>query len=300
MRKKESYTSLSLIDQCPYQYKLHYVDGIYKHQEAIALDIGNLCHKILELQRDPNSNITTEELLEILRNGYYDYPEKAEGTSNFERIDGILSIKEKYFEDYISTNAKSGLSYIDKMANFRDYIINYKPDNEWQTIAVEMPFSIEYRGFMLTGKIDRVDINMYGDYKVVDYKTANVAYDDKKLKTPLQMYIYALAIKEKYGKFPIEFEYDFVVLNQKAKAMSKGWENRGDRALNNLIDSREAYYAIKDFPPKPTPLCHWCPYVEKECEYYSLWTPDNKTFEVNKEYVPFSEQKSKKTEEFEW
>ena len=38
----------------------------------------------------------------------------------------------------------------------------------------------------------------------------------------------------------------------------------------------------------------------KECEYYSLWTPDNKTFETNKEYIPFTEQKSKKIEEFEW
>lgn len=291
MRKKESYTSLSLIDQCPYQYKLHYVDGIYKHQEAIALDIGNLCHKILELQRDPTSNTPIEKLLEILDNGYADSKEK---------INGTFKIKEKYFEDYITTNAKSGLNYVDKMSNFRDYIINYKPDDEWKTIAVEMPFSIEYRGFQLTGKIDRVDINSNGDYKVVDYKTANVVYEDKKLKTPLQMYIYALAIKEKYGKFPIEFEYDFVVLNQISKAMSKGWEKRGDRALNKLIDEREAYYTIKDFPPKPTPLCFWCPYIEKECEYYSLWKPDNKTFEVNKEYIPFSEQNSKKIEEFEW
>ena len=280
MRKKESYTSLSLIDQCPYQYKLHYVDGIYKHQEAIALDIGNLCHKILELQRDPTSNIPTEKLLDILNNGYVDENEKVQG--------GIFAIKEKYFEEYITTNAKSGLSYIDKMNNFRDYIVNYKPDNEWQTIAVEMPFSIEYRGFMLTGKIDRVDINMYGDYKVVDYKTANVVYEDKKLKTPLQMYIYALAIKEKFGKFPVEFEYDFVVLNQKAKAMSKGWESRGDRALNKLIDSKEAYYAIKDFPPKPTPLCYYCSYRGQECEYYSLWTPENKVYYNNKEYIPFA------------
>ena len=291
MRKKESYTSLSLIDQCPYQYRLHYVDGIYKHQEAIALDIGNLCHKVLELQRDPTSNTPTETLLDILHNGYYHYPEK---------IDGIFKIKEKYFEDYIATNAKSGLNYIDKMSNFRDYIINYKPDTEWTTIAVEMPFNIEYRGFMLTGKIDRIDINANGDYKVIDYKTANAIYDEKKLKTPLQMYIYALAIQQKYGKFPIEFEYDFVVLNQKCKAMSKGWENRGAKALDKLVTLRETYYTIKDFPPKPTPLCHWCPYVEQECEYYSLWRPDNKTFAVNKEYIPFRERGSKKTEEFEW
>ena len=291
MRKKESYTSLSLIDQCPYQYKLHYVDGIYKHQEAIALDVGNLCHKILELQRHPLSIATTEELLDILDNGYH---------SDDEKIEGIVSIKEKYFEEYINYNAKSGLNYVDKMDNFRNYIINYKPDEEWKTVAVELPFNIEYRGFILTGKIDRLDVNSNGDFKVVDYKTANVAYDEKKLKTPLQMYIYALAIKEKYGKFPIEFEYDFVVLNQISKAMSKGWEMRGDRALNKLVDEKELYYNMKDFPPKPTPLCHWCPYVEAECEYYSLWKPDNKTFEVNKKYIPFSERNSCKAIDFEW
>ena len=291
MRKKESYTSLSLIDQCPYQYKLHYVDGIYKQQDAIALDIGNLCHKILELQRDPNSNTTMENLLDILQNGYH---------YDKEHINGIIQIKDKFFEEYIAINEKSGLNYNDKIDNFKNYLMEYEPDPEWKTIAVEFPFSIDYRGFKLTGKIDRIDMNSKGEYKVVDYKTANTVYEDKKLKTPLQMYIYALAIKETYGTYPVEFEYDFVVLNQKCKAMSKGWESRGAKALDKLIDVREAYYNLKDFPPKPTPLCWWCNYRQTECEYYSLWQPDNKTFFVNKEYTPFSQQKNSNHDTFEW
>lgn len=47
------------------------------------------------------------------------------------------------------------------------------------------------------------------------------------------------------------------------------------------------------FIPKPTPLCHWCNFCttnpeatiyKNECEYYSKWTPTQKTFEVNKKW----------------
>lgn len=291
MRNKESYTSLSLIKQCPYQYKLHYVDGIYKKQESIALSIGNLCHKILELQRNPLNEIPSYEyLIDILENGYYD---------KNENIEGIKKIKERFFEEYIAFNEKSGLNYIDKIEKFKEYIKNYKPDLNWRTIAVELPFSVKYKNFDLTGKIDRVDINDKNEIRVTDYKTANKVYESKDLKTPLQMYVYALAIKQLYNHFPSVFEYDFVVLGEKREAMSKGWESRGEKILDKLTEDRESYYSIKDFPAKPTPLCYYCSYRNQECEYYSLWEPNNKTFSVNKEYIPFGEQKSKK-QEFIW
>lgn len=276
VRKKESYTSLSLIKQCPYEYKLHYVDGIYKKQDSISLRVGNLCHKILELQRNPQGkHYTTEELLEILENGYED---------GREQIVGLKFIQDNYFEDYYTVNSKSGLNYKQKLEIFEKCVSEYIPDKEWETIAVELPFEITYKDFILSGKIDRLDINKAGDYKVTDYKTANVVYQPKELKTPLQMYIYALAVQKMYKKFPTNFEYDFIVLGEKRAAMEPGWETRGEKLLDKLVEDRSAYYMSEEFPPKPSPLCYWCPYYKQECEYYSLWTPENKTFFVNKKY----------------
>ena len=48
--------------------------------------------------------------------------------------------------------------------------------------------------------------------------------------------------------------------------------------------------------PKPSPLCHFCdycitntnadPWNNMLCDYYSLWTREKKTFEVNKKWQP--------------
>lgn len=282
-RKTESYSSLSLIKQCPYQYKLKYIDKIYKDKASIALKIGNLCHKILELQRDPTSKISLKELNDILQKGYY---------SEKENIDGIEKISKNFYEEFVEINSKSNLSYIEKIKAFEDKIKSYKPDSHWRVVATELPFELQYGEFILNGKIDRIDKNEDGFYRVVDYKTSNAVYKDKDLATPLQMFIYALAIKEIYGEYPIEFVYDFVLLNETKTAMKKGWESRGKKALDNIVKSRKEYYDSNIFPPKPTPLCYWCDYREEECEYYSLWSPINKTFEVNKEYEAGENKKS--------
>ena len=47
-KRKESYTSLSLLKQCPYRYYLHYIQKQHADTKSIALEIGNLCHKIME------------------------------------------------------------------------------------------------------------------------------------------------------------------------------------------------------------------------------------------------------------
>ena len=61
-----------------------------------------------------------------------------------------------------------------------------------------------------------------------------------------------------------------------------------------------------EYPPSPTPLCYWCPYPDKthtpnadkkyggECQYYSLWKPENKVFTVNQEYIPGEEKPKRK------
>lgn len=65
------------------------------------------------------------------------------------------------------------------------------------------------------------------------------------------------------------------------------------KALDKVFGDIEASENKNLFIPKPTPLCHWCTFCttnpeatiyKNECEYYSKWTPDQKTFEVNKKW----------------
>lgn len=49
-----------------------------------------------------------------------------------------------------------------------------------------------------------------------------------------------------------------------------------------------------EYPPKPTPLCYWCPFHSTSpnadpkfsglCQYHSLWTPEKKSFAVLNPY----------------
>ena len=147
---------------------------------------------------------------------------------------------------------------------------------------------------MISGFIDRID-EKEGNLRTVDYKTSKKVYEQSKLATSLQFGIYALAILNDFGKLPIESKYRFILIDQSQYALTKGWEERLIKALDKLFEEIEGNENSGIWAPKPTPLCHWCNYCEHnpdandykhECEYFSLWTPTNKTFKTNKIFNP--------------
>ena len=130
-------------------------------------------------------------------------------------------------------------------------------------------------------------------FRVVDYKTNKKPYPDKDLTTSLQFGIYALAILNEFDIVPEEYQYRLILLDQDQYALTKGWEKRLVTALDKLVAELEERKESNEWIPKPTPLCHWCNFCstnsdakqyKNECPYYSLWTPENKTFEVNRSY----------------
>lgn len=291
--RKESYSSLSLLKQCPYKYYLRYIKQYRPEKSSLALELGNICHKAMELLYSGESPDTCKEIL-------------AKGFPK-ENLIGVEYLKEKYFEEWMTPSRKSQQYYENKIEKFYQKIVEPHED-EWKTIATEKPFELKYKGITIVGKIDRIDKNDKGELRVVDYKTNDQPFDEKELKTPLQMYIYALACKKLYKKYPTKFLYDFILIGEQRDAMTKGWEKRGEGQLDKIIGKREEFYTSKIFTPSPTPLCYWCDYCDigctketknrTKCDYYSLWSPTNKTFEVNKEFSPFEDEKEE--EEFVW
>lgn len=301
--RTQSYTSLSTFQNCPMQYKLKYIDENYSSVSTLALEMGTLLHKILELQYTK----APDNLLEVLDNGY-----------SAENISGLNVLREKYFEDYIAVGRKSGLTYNQKINLFKNRLKSdiYNIGQEWEVLACELPFKLKYdKDILITGKIDRVDKNIVtGDLRVIDYKSSDAVYADKELNNALQMYIYALALKNKYDKMPVEYIYDFILLGEQAKALTKkNYANSMQKKLDTLIADLKENYKTTEFKPKPSPLCYWCPYNQQGCvddikynslcEYYSLWTPNIKTFAVNKpwdETQPPPRPQSKQQKDFIW
>ncbi|MEG2289589.1 MAG: PD-(D/E)XK nuclease family protein [Clostridium sp.] len=286
IKDKLSYSRIDCFKSCEYKYKLKYIDKNYTNDSSIALQIGTILH--LGLEYKYLKKYSDNKILSMVFDGTEEDGKK---------IVGINELKNELYPFEWEELDKNGITYDEKMDVYKERL-NSKIDTEWECLGCEVEFSILFEEkCVIGGFIDRVDRNKStGQLRVVDYKSSASEYQKKDLATPMQMYIYALACKEIYGQFPSEFIYDMILIGSKQYAMTKGWEKRGLKALNSRIDSL-IWHSSEDnikMKPKPTPLCHWCSYCKTNlnatngrdlCEYYSLWTRDEKTFKTNKQWV---------------
>lgn len=291
-----SYSKLEVFKNCPLQYRYKYIEKKYSQDTSIALELGSLCHYVLERKGHMivNGEVVDYELLnDLLTNGVKKTDEKTK-----EELIGVAQLKRKYFETWYEADNASGASYDEKMKLFDKVLHEEMEETEWKPTYFEMPFEFVWDNkVIIKGFIDRIDTkDTEGgetQYKTVDYKTSKKIYEQNRLATSLQFGIYALAILIKFGALPVESEYRFILIDDKQFALTKGWENRLIKALDKVFGDIEASEKKEVFVPKPSPLCHWCNFCQtnpeatiyrNECEYFSKWTPNQKTFEVNKKW----------------
>lgn len=290
-----SYSKLDTYKSCPMQYHKKYNEKKFTKDTSIALELGSLCHYVLEqkgkklVEKQLLSTTDYDVLNEILLDGVTTIDEKTK-----EQIPGVTDIRKKYFETWYEPDNASGKTYSDKMLVFNKILLSEMEENDgWEPFLFEHHFEFVYDNrVIIQGFIDRVD-KKGEDYRTVDYKTSKKVYDKSKLTTSLQFGIYALAILLEFGRTPVESMYRFILIDDKQYALTKGWEKRLIKALDKIFDDIENNEKVGIWIPKPTPLCHWCNYCshnpdahqyKDECQYYSLWTPTNKTFATNCEF----------------
>lgn len=303
--RKFSYSGLSCLKQCPYQFNLTYNEGKRSSDTSLALQMGTLLHYILEQKGKMltntylypngdknNGKVDYNTLSGILQNGTVITDEKTK-----EEIIGLKNLKKVYWETWGVPDSE-GRTYEQKIDTFLKVLSDEMEDDDWEPYLFEHPFEFVYDDkIILHGFIDRVDrkrtIKGSYDYRVVDYKTNKKLYDVKDLATSLQFGIYALGMLNEFDIVPVEYVYRLILLDKKQEALTLGWQKRLITALDKLVKDLEERQANDEWTPKPTPLCHWCNFCKtnsdakqykNECPYHSLWTPENKTFEVNAAY----------------
>ena len=286
-----SYSKMEVFKNCPLQYRYKYIEKKYSQDTSIALELGSLCHYVLEQKGKmivSGETVDYEKLNDILMNGVTETDEKTK-----EELLGVNQLKRKYFEVWHEADNASGASYDEKIKLFDKVLHEEMEDTDWKPKYFEKPFEFVWDNkVVLKGFIDRIDTKD-GQYRTVDYKTSKKVYEQSKLATSLQFGVYALAILNEFGVLPIESEYRFILIDDKQYALTKGWENRLIKAMDKVFGDIEASEKKSVFVPKPSPLCHWCNFCQtnpeatiyrNECEYFSKWTPTQKTFEVNKKW----------------
>ena len=290
-----SYSRLEQYKNCPMSYKLKYVDQKTTDDTSLALELGSLCHYVLETKGKmlkEDGVVNYEVLSNLLDQGLVNANE--DSTKPTEQMLGVNALRPKYWEEWGKTDKGSGMNYDDKIRLFKDTVIRTEmEDDDWSPEYFEHEFSFVFDDrVILHGFVDRIDMQN-GMYRVVDYKTSKKVYDQSKIATSLQFGIYGIAALLEFGQLPIEYQYRFVLLNEKQNALSLGWEKRLIKNLTDLFNCIEHDHKEDEFIPSPSPLCHWCNYCKHNpnakqykhlCDYYSLWTPTNKTYSVNRRW----------------
>ena len=108
---------------------------------------------------------------------------------------------------------------------------------------------------LVVGAIDRVDVDDDGNLTVIDYKTNRKVKNRARVRSSLQLSIYALACEELFGRLPAAVALDFVVPGIEVRVPVE--ELDLDAARTAVIETAQAVRAER-FAPTPNRLCGWC------------------------------------------
>ena len=287
-----SHSKLEVYENCPYRYGLQYEQGKRSDETTLALELGIVCHKVYETA----SQLWRQETVNYNEINYDDLKFLLEYGDTDEKISGIKDLSKKYFEEWYEPDSE-GHTYSWKMGQFdkglHEYVegFNY---NGWIPFKEEYDFEFVFNNrAIIHGFIDAILINAEGDLKCIDFKTSKKLFPDNKIPTSQQFSIYCMGMLNNFGKLPVQCDYKFILLNQEQNALTTGFAKRIVKKLNNVLDNIDKNSENGVFIPSPTPLCFWCSYsstnpkavqYKNECEYYSLWTPTEKKWDVNERF----------------
>ena len=302
-----SHSRLECFENCPYQFNLKYNQNKTTTDTTLALQLGSLFHKILELKGlmlKEGKPVDYKYLIDSLDKGVED---------NGHTLIGVAGLRTRYMEDWFTADTE-GHDYSYKQQTFERILQTEMQDDDWEPIEFEKHFSFVYKNkIRIHGFIDRIDkrVNENGEteYRIVDYKTNKKPFDESKVKTSQQFSLYNMAMLLEYGQLASECMYRFICIDERQYALSDGWAKRFTTKFDKVLDQIDEGYESKVWFPHPSPLCHFCQYCitnpeattyKRECDYYMKWTRQNKDFSVNKKFDPADVQKNERIKNFNW
>lgn len=175
-----SVSQLKMYESCPRKYLYGYVYKIPTSSKHF-FDFGTSVHSVLENLIplfDSNSKEFLEQTGIVMLHKFWI-------SKGYES-----AIQEK---EYFQKGVEAIKSFIEKEFNLRE--------KKREVVAMEKEFLIEVNGKKIIGFIDRID-KVNDEYEILDYKTSNSMETLESLSENLQLYVYAIALKELYDKYP--------------------------------------------------------------------------------------------------
>lgn len=241
-----SHSRLTTFEQCPYKFKLRYIDKIEPViKDTIESFLGRIVHKTLEkLYTDLRINYinSLDELQQFLKLLWYKHYTK-----------DIMIVKNHYtIHDYLSLAQQ----YI------ATYYYRYAPFDQTKTVGIEshITFALDdEKKYKIQGFIDRLSFKETGEYLIHDYKTSSKLPSQYQLDKDRQLALYALGVKKMYTDAEnIRLVWHFLKYNKEFHSQrSEKQLKKLASQVKTLIDTIEH---TTTYPRKPSPLCKWCEY----------------------------------------
>lgn len=245
---KWSYSRAHGFNQCKYAWFLKYIHKS-KVQERFYTSYGKFMHRLIEWYH--RGLFTAPELLNIFIS---DFSSSVEGDRP---ADGIVK---KYI--------KAGIEYFKTLKPY-----------PFKVIAVEEKIDFEIDGILMTAVIDVLGQDEDGELIIVDNKSRDLkprskrsrpTVNDKTLDEMLyQLYIYAAAVKHKYGKYPKLLCFNCFKIKTFIEEPFR--EDKYEETIKWLKDQIEEIKDEEDFAPNPDYFfCKFLCDVNHDCIYNDM------------------------------
>lgn len=240
-----SFSRVESFDDCPFRWYMKYIMH-YKSKDKFYATYGSFIHKIIECYY--KGIIKQEEMVDMFLNNFA------------ESVKGRRPKKE-LVEKYINSGA--------------EYFRNFKPF-PFETIGVEKEVKFSIDGIPFIGYIDYLGIKD-GELYVVDNKSRDLKQrsgrskptaNDKQIDTMLrQLYLYSTAVKDEYGKFPVELCFNCFRSGEFIREPFR--KEAYDEAVKWTIDKVHEIEREEKFEPRYDMFsCRWICGVSNRCPMF--------------------------------
>ncbi len=237
-----SHSRVSTFENCPYKYKLHYIDREKPEIEnTIEAFMGSIVHEALEQLykwKKFKKRIAKASLIKF----YRDLWEK-------EYSKDIKVVKENLTAENYRKMGEKFLS---------DYFEKYKPFEQLTILGLETQDRMMLPdGNFWHVRIDKFACDSEGNYYVMDYKTNSRMKDQEEADSDRQLAMYSFWVKDKFKDAKsVKLVWHMLAFNK--EVVSERTEEQLEKLQKEVIGKIKDIENAKEFPTNVTPLCDYC------------------------------------------
>ncbi len=241
-----SHSKVSTFENCPYQYKLRYIDKIKVDiPTTIEAFMGDIVHQALEdlyKRVKFKKRISKESLIKFYRDLW-----------DREYSEDILIVKEGLdAKNYKKMGEKYLIDYFERMKPFNQLTILGLETQDRMTLPDGNQWHV---------RIDKLGCDNEGNYYVCDYKTNSRMKDQEEADSDRQLALYSVWVQDKFKDAKsVKLIWHMLAFNK--DAISERTPEQLEKLQQEVIKKIKEIENATEFPRKQSALCNYCVYKE--------------------------------------